>query len=101
MSLEWLTFGIPYGWLAVPLAITVISAVAQMMAKLRARKVLNELRAELESARSRHRNLLTEYFLRQHFLCRQLELSPRSARLPPSRQGSMRKRRTGHGSPVC
>ena len=76
MSLDWLNLGIPYGWLAVPVAITIISAVAQAVAKLRARKVLNELRAALESARSHHRRLLTEYFLRQHFLCRQLQLQP-------------------------
>ena len=82
MSLDWLNLGIPYGWLAVPIAITVISAVAQVMAKLRARKVLNDLRADLESARLCHRRLLTEYFLRQHFLCRQLEL------LPPERPDS-------------
>lgn len=75
MSLEWLHLGIPYGWLVVPLAITVISAVAQVIAKLRARKVLNELRADLEAARLRHRSRITEYFLRQQFLCRQLELA--------------------------
>ena len=51
MSLEWLHLGIPYGWLVVPLAITVISAVAQVIAKLRARKVLNDLRDDLEAAR--------------------------------------------------
>ncbi len=76
MSLEWLHLGVPYGWLVVPLAITTISAVAQVLAKLRARKVLNRLRADLEYARLRHRSLLTEYFLRQHFLCRQLDLPP-------------------------
>lgn len=76
MSLDWLNLGIPYGWLALPLGITLISAVAQVVAKLRARKVLNQLRADLESARMRHRRLLTEYFLRQQFLCRQLQLSP-------------------------
>ena len=76
MSLDWLELGISYRWLAVPLAITTISAVAQVVAKLRARKVLNQLRAELETARMRHRGLLTEYFLRQQFLCRQLQLSP-------------------------
>ena len=76
MSLEWLNLGIPYGWLAVPLGITTISAVAQVVAKLRARKILNQLRADLESARLRHRRLLTEYFLRQQFLCRQLQMSP-------------------------
>ncbi|MYC29070.1 MAG: hypothetical protein F4X65_03140 [Chloroflexi bacterium] len=76
MSLEWLNLGIPYGWLAVPLGITTISAVAQVVAKLRARKILNGLRADLESARMRHRRLLTEYFLRQQFLCRQLQISP-------------------------
>lgn len=90
MSLEWLHLGIPYGWLVVPLAITVISAVAQVIAKLQARKVLNELRADLDAARSRHRNLLTEYFLRQHFLCRQLELAPpeRPASTLPPREGA-------------
>ncbi len=90
MSLDWLTLGIPYGWLAVPLAVTTISAVAQVIAKLRARKVLNELRADLESARSRHRRLLTEYFLRQEFLCRQLTLSPPyrpASTLPPGADG--------------
>lgn len=76
MSLEWLNLGIPYGWLAVPLGITTVSAVAQVVAKLRARKILNGLRADLESARMRHRRLLTEYFLRQQFLCRQLQISP-------------------------
>ena len=76
MSLDWLELGISYRWLAVPLAITTISAVAQVVAKLRARKVLNQLRADLETARTRHRGLLTEYFLRQQFLCRQLQLSP-------------------------
>ena len=75
MSLEWLHLGVPYGWLVVPLAITVISAVAQVLAKLKARKVLNELRADLDGARLRHRSRLTEHFLRQHFLCRQLELA--------------------------
>lgn len=75
MSQDWLNLGIPYGWLALPLGITTISAVAQVVAKLRARKVLNELRADLESARLRHRRLLTEYFLRQQFLCRQLQIS--------------------------
>ena len=87
MSLDWLSWGIPYGWLAVPLAITVISAVAQVIAKLRARKVLNQLRADLEAARLRHRSLLTEYHLRQSFLCRQLDLDPPekpAALLPPA-----------------
>lgn len=74
--MDWLNLGIPYGWLLVPIAITVFSAVAQVIAKLRARKVLNELRADLESARLRHRRLLTEHFLRHSFLCRQLQLSP-------------------------
>ena len=74
--MDWLNLGIPYGWLLVPIAITVFSAIAQVIAKLRARKVLNELRADLESARLRHRRVLTEHFLRQSFLCRQLQLSP-------------------------
>ena len=84
--MDWMYLGIPYGWLAVPIAITVISAVAQVLAKLRARKVLNELRADLESGRMRHRRLLTEYFLRQRFLCCQLQLSPPerpASTLPP------------------
>ena len=90
MSLDWLHLGIPYGWLVVPLAITIISAVAQVVAKLRALKVLNELRADLDVARLRHRSLLTEYFLRQHFLCRQLELAPpdRPASTLPPRAGA-------------
>ena len=89
MSLDWLHLGIPYGWLVVPLAITVISAVAQVLAKLQARKVLNELRADLDRARSHHRYLMTECFLRQHYLCRQLEL------VPPDRPPSTWPPRTG------
>ena len=76
MSLDWLNLGVPYGWLIFPVAVTIISAVVQVMAKLRARKALNELRANLESALLRHRSLLTEYYLRQTFLCRQLDLPP-------------------------
>ncbi len=56
------------------LTLTIGSAIAQVVAKLWAHKVLNELRSQLEEARRRHRNLLTEYYLRQHFLCRELSL---------------------------
>ena len=66
----------PLPLLAIPIAVTVGSAAAQMAGKLKSRKELNDLRARLASARERHRHLLTEYYLRQHYLCRQLGLEP-------------------------
>ncbi len=68
----------PLPLLLVPIAVTVGSAAAQAVGKLRARKELNSLRAQLADAQARHRTLLTEYYLRQHFLCRQLDLEPPS-----------------------
>ncbi len=75
----------PLPLLLVPIAITVGSAAAQAVGKLRARKELNSLRAQLADAQARHRRLLTEYYLRHHFLCRQLGLEPpeRPASLAP------------------
>lgn len=64
----------PLPLLLVPIAVTVGSAAVQAVGKLRARKELNSLRAQLSAAQARHRHLLTEHYLRQHFLCRQLEL---------------------------
>ncbi len=66
----------PLPLLLVPIAVTVGSAAVQAVGKLRARKELNSLRAQLSDAQVRHRRLLTEYYLRQHFLCRQLGLEP-------------------------
>ena len=66
----------PLPLLLIPIAVTVGSAGVQAIGKLRARKELNSLRAQLADAQARHRHLLTEYYLRQHFLCRQLELEP-------------------------
>ena len=66
----------PLPLLLVPIAVTVGSAAAQAVGKLRSRKELNSLRAQLTDAQARHRCLLTEYYLRQHFLCRQLGLDP-------------------------
>ncbi len=66
----------PLPLLLVPIAVTVGSAAAQAVGKLRARKELNSLRAQLADAQARHRRLLTEYYLRHHFLCRQLGLEP-------------------------
>ena len=66
----------PLPLLLVPIAVTVGSAAVQAVGKLRARKELNSLRAQLADAQARHRHLLTEYYLRQHFLCRQLYLEP-------------------------
>lgn len=75
----------PLPLLLVPIAVTVGSAAAQAVGKLRARKELNSLRAQLADAQARHRSLLTEYYLRHHFLCRQLGLEPpgRSESLAP------------------
>lgn len=64
----------PLPLLAIPIAITVGSAAAQMVGKLKSRKELNDLRTRLADAKQRHRHLLTEYYLRQHYLCRQLGL---------------------------
>ena len=80
----------PLPLLAIPIAVTVGSAVAQMVGKLKSRKELNSLRNQLADARKRHRHLLTEYYLRQHYLCRQLELEPPevpSSLLPPEVEG--------------
>ena len=66
----------PLPLLLVPIAVTVGSAAAQAVGKLRARKELNSLRAQLADSQARHRRLLTEYYLRHHFLCRQLGLEP-------------------------
>jgi hypothetical protein len=66
----------PLPLLLVPIAVTVGSAAVQAAGKLRARKELNSLRAQLSDAQTRHRRLLIEYYLRQHFLCRQLVLEP-------------------------
>ena len=66
----------PLPLLLVPIAVTVGSAAAQALGKLRARKELNSLRAQLADAQARHRNHLTEYYLRHHFLCRQLGMDP-------------------------
>ena len=77
----------PLPLLLVPIAVTVGSAAVQAVGKLRARKELNSLRAQLADAQARHRTLLTEYFLRQHFLCRQLGLDPPdrpASLLPPN-----------------
>ena len=76
----------PLPLLAIPIAITVGSAAAQMVGKLKSRKELNDLRTRLADAKARHRHLLTEYYLRQHYLCRQLGLeTPElpSSLLPP------------------
>ena len=79
----------PLPLLLVPIAVTVGSAAAQAVGKLRARKELNSLRAQLADAQARHRRLLTEYYLRHHFLCRQLEVEPpeRPASLAPPEPG--------------
>ena len=66
----------PLPLLLLPIAVTVGSAAAQAVGKLRARKEINSLRAQLADAQARHRCLLTEYYLRQHFLCRQLGIDP-------------------------
>ena len=66
----------PLPFLVIPIAVTVGSAAVQAVGKLRARKDLNSLRTQLTEARARHRHLLTEYYLRHHFLCRQLGLEP-------------------------
>ena len=66
----------PLPLLLIPIAVTVGSAAAQAVGKLRSRKELNSLRTQLNDAQLRHRNLLTEYYLRQRFLCRQLGLEP-------------------------
>ena len=87
----------PLPLLLVPIAVTVGSAAVQAVGKLRARKELNSLRAQLADAQARHRRLLTEYFLRHHFLCRQLGLEPPdrpASLLPPESaetDGSVRK----------
>lgn len=66
----------PLPLLLIPIAVTVGSAAAQAVGKLKGRKELNDLRAQLAAARQRHRHLLREYYLRQDFLCRQLGLEP-------------------------
>ena len=74
--LNWNDFVMPLPLLLIPIAVTVGSAGVQAVGKLRSRKELNSLRAQLADAQARHRHLLTEYYLRQHFLCRQLGLEP-------------------------
>ena len=66
----------PLPLLLIPILVTVGSAGVQAVGKLRSRKELNSLRTQLADAQARHRHLLTEYYLRQHFLCRQLGLEP-------------------------
>ena len=76
----------PLPLLAIPIAITVGSAAAQMAGKLKSRKELNDLRARLARAKESHRHLVTEYYLRQRYLCRQLGMEPPekpSSLLPP------------------
>jgi hypothetical protein len=84
----------PLPLLLVPIAVTVGSAAVQAVGKLRARKELNSLRAQLADAQTRHRLLLTEYYLRQHFLCRQLGLEP------PSKPESLLLPEPGDGEEV-
>ena len=60
--------------LTLSIALTLISAAVQVAGKLYARKQINRLRAQLAEARQRHRCLMVEYYLRQHFLCRALGL---------------------------
>ncbi len=77
----------PLPLLLIPIAVTVGSAAAQAVGKLRGRSELNKLREQLAESRSRHRHLLTEYFLRQSYLCTQLGLelpAKPEALLPPS-----------------
>ena len=62
--------------LLISLAVSFGSAAVQAVGKLRARKNLNQLRADLADSRRRHRSLLTEYYLRQRYLCGQLGLEP-------------------------
>ena len=86
----------PLPFLVIPIAVTVGSAAVQAVGKLRARKDLNSLRAQLTDARARHRYLLTEYYLRHHFLCRQLEIEPPDkpeSLLPPEPDSAENERR--------
>ena len=86
-SLNWNDFVMPLPLLLIPIAVTVGSAGVQAVGKLRSRKELNSLRTQLADAKARHRHLITEYYLRQHFLCRQLGLEPPAmpeSLLPPA-----------------